>query len=53
MRRQIAGLVRGAANGVERFSRDLRDQSVEDLWRSGSDFTRKQPAVVFGLPERV
>ena len=46
---QIAGLVRGAADGVERFSRDLRDQSVEDLWRSASDFTRKQPALVFGL----
>jgi hypothetical protein len=46
---QIAGLVGGAADGVERFSRDMRDQSVEDLWRSASDFTRKQPAVVFGL----
>jgi len=46
---QIAGLVRGAADGVKRFSRDLREQSVEDLWRSASDFTRKQPAVVFGL----
>ena len=46
---QIAGLVRGAADGVERFSRDMRDQSVEDLWRTASDFTRKQPAVVFGL----
>jgi hypothetical protein len=46
---QIAGLVRGAADGVERFSRDMRDQSIEDLWRSASDFTRMQPAVVFGL----
>ena len=27
----------------------MRDQSVEDFWRSASDFTRKQPAVVFGL----
>ena len=46
---QIAGLVRGAADGVERFSRDMRDQSVKDLWSTASDFTRKQPAVVFGL----
>jgi ElaB/YqjD/DUF883 family membrane-anchored ribosome-binding protein len=46
---QIAGLVRGAADGVERFSRDIRNQSIQDLWRTASDFSRKQPAVVFGL----
>ena len=46
---QLAGLVRGAAQGVEGFSRDMRDQSVEDLWRTASDFSRKQPALVFGL----
>lgn len=46
---QLAGLVRGAAEGVEGFSRDMRDQSVEDLWRTASEFSRKQPAVVFGL----
>jgi hypothetical protein len=34
---------------VEGFSRDMRDQSVEDLWRTASEFSRKQPAVVFGL----
>jgi hypothetical protein len=46
---QLAGLVRGAAEGVEGFSRELREQSVQDLWRTASNFTRKQPAVVFGL----
>ena len=46
---QLAGLVRGAAERVEEFSRDMRDQTVEDLVRSASDFTRRQPALVFGL----
>jgi|SRR4051794_8662402 hypothetical protein len=46
---QVAELVRGAANRVEGFSRDLRGQSVDDLLRTASDFTRRQPAVVFGL----
>ena len=31
------------------FSRDIGIKSVEDLWRSASDFARKEPAVVFGL----
>jgi ElaB/YqjD/DUF883 family membrane-anchored ribosome-binding protein len=46
---QLAGLVRGGADGVERFSREIREQSARDLWRTASDFTRNQPAVVFGL----
>ena len=46
---QLAGLVRGGAEGVERFSREIREQSAQDLWRTASDFTRNQPAVVFGL----
>src|SRR6266540_1576453 len=46
---QLAELVRGAAKRVEEFSRDLRGQTVEDLVRTASDFTRRQPAVVFGL----
>jgi ElaB/YqjD/DUF883 family membrane-anchored ribosome-binding protein len=46
---QLAGLVRGGADGVERFSREMREQSAQDLWRTASDFTRNQPAVVFGL----
>jgi ElaB/YqjD/DUF883 family membrane-anchored ribosome-binding protein len=46
---QLADLVRGAAEKVEEFSRDLRGQRVKDLVQKASDFTRRQPAVVFGL----
>jgi hypothetical protein len=46
---QIAGLVRGLAEQVETYSDDLRDQSVDDLVRTASNFTRKQPALVFAL----
>jgi hypothetical protein len=46
---QLAGLVRSAADRAEQFSQDLRHQTVEDLIRTTSDFTRKQPALVFGL----
>jgi len=46
---QLAEFVRGAADRVDGFSRDLRGQSVDDLFRTASDFTRRQPAVVFGL----
>jgi hypothetical protein len=46
---QLAGLVRNAADRAEEFSQDLRDQTVEDLIRMASDFTRKRPALVFGL----
>jgi hypothetical protein len=46
---QLAELVRGAAERVENFSRDMRHQTIEDLVRTASDFTRRQPALVFGL----
>jgi hypothetical protein len=46
---QLAGLMRGAAERVEDFSRDMRGQTVEELMRTASDFTRRQPALVFGL----
>src|SRR6476661_10471915 len=46
---QLADLVRGAADRVEEFSRDIRGQSVDELMRTASDFTRRQPALVFGL----
>jgi ElaB/YqjD/DUF883 family membrane-anchored ribosome-binding protein len=46
---QLAELVRGAADKAEEFSRDLRERSVDDLVRTASDFTRRQPALVFGL----
>jgi hypothetical protein len=46
---QLAGLMRNAADRVEEFSEGLRDQTVDDLLKTASDFTRKQPALVFGL----
>jgi hypothetical protein len=46
---QIAGLVRGVADRVEDYSRNLETQSAADIYQAASDFTRRQPAVVFGL----
>ena len=46
---QLAGLVRGVADRIEGYADDLRDQSVDDVLRSASNFTRRQPALVFGL----
>lgn len=46
---QLAGLVRSAADRMDGYADDLRDQSVEQLMRAASDFTRRQPALVFGL----
>ena len=46
---QLAGLVRGMADRLQDYSRDLENQSAADLYRAASDFTRQQPAVVFGL----
>ena len=46
---QLAGLVRGVADRMEGYAEDLRHQSVDELFRSASDFTRRQPALVFGL----
>ena len=46
---QLAGMVRTAAEHMNGYADGLRDQSVEQLMRAASDFTRRQPAVVFGL----
>jgi len=46
---QLAGVVRGVADRIESFADDMRDQSVDDLLRTASDFSRRQPALVFGL----
>jgi hypothetical protein len=46
---QLAGLVRGMADRLQDYSRNLEEQSVSDIYRTASDFTRRQPAVVFGL----
>lgn len=46
---QLAGLVRGVGDRIESYADDMRDQSVEELFRSASNFTKRQPALVFGL----
>jgi hypothetical protein len=46
---QLAGVVRGVADRIEGFADDLRGQSVDELMRIASNFTRRQPALVFGL----
>jgi gas vesicle protein len=46
---QTANLVRTVASRVDGFADGLRSQSIEDLWNSAASFTRRQPALVFGL----
>ena len=46
---QLAAMVRTAAERMNGYADGLRDQSVEQLMRGASNFTRRQPAVVFGL----
>jgi hypothetical protein len=45
---QLAGFVRNAAEMSKDLSQDLQGKSVDEIFRSASDFTRRQPAVVFG-----
>jgi ElaB/YqjD/DUF883 family membrane-anchored ribosome-binding protein len=45
----LAGAVRGFADRVEDYADGLKDRTVEELVRAASDFTRRQPALVFGL----
>jgi ElaB/YqjD/DUF883 family membrane-anchored ribosome-binding protein len=46
---QLAGLVRGMATRLDDFAEDIQHQSADQLLRTASDFTRRQPALVFGL----
>ena len=45
----LAGMVRSLARKVEGYADEFQDQTVDHLTRTASDFTRKQPALVFGL----
>lgn len=45
---QLAGFVRSAAEMSKDVSRNLQGKSVDEIFQSASDFTRRQPAVVFG-----
>jgi ABC-type transporter Mla subunit MlaD len=46
---QLAGLVRGVAVQIDGVAGHMRDQTVDQLLRTASDFTRRKPALVFGL----
>ena len=46
---QLAGIVRAFADRMESYAGNLQDQTVDQLVKGASDFTRKQPALVFGL----
>lgn len=45
----LGGLVRGFANTVDTYAEAMQDQTVDQLVQSASRFTRRQPALVFGL----
>jgi hypothetical protein len=46
---QTANLVRSVASQVDEYANGLRNQSIDDVWNSAAGFTRRQPALVFGL----
>jgi ElaB/YqjD/DUF883 family membrane-anchored ribosome-binding protein len=46
---QLSGFVRTFADRIDGYASDLHGQSAEDLMRAASDFTRRQPGLVFGL----
>jgi hypothetical protein len=45
---QFAELARGAAHKLDSFAAQVREKSIDDLFREGFDFARKQPVIVFG-----
>jgi hypothetical protein len=45
----LAGLVRGFAQNVDHYADRLQDQTVEQMVKSASDLTRRQPVLIFGL----
>ena len=45
---QIAGYIHEIGQGLEGFASDLREGSVDDLFSKLGEFSRNQPALVFG-----
>ena len=45
----LAGVVRTFAGNVDGYAGRLENQTVEQLTKTASDYTRRQPALVFGL----
>ena len=46
---QMAGVVRSVAGRIDTYADTIKDQSVEQMFSSASDYTRRQPAAVFGV----
>ena len=42
-------LLHGVADRMAGYAEDLEGQKIDDVLRAATDFTRRQPAVVFGL----
>jgi hypothetical protein len=45
---QVSRMAQGAADGLERLSRSLREQDFDGLVREAESFARRQPVVFFG-----
>ncbi len=45
----VAGFVRNFANTMDGYAEGLQGQTFDQLARTASDFTRREPALVFGL----
>ena len=45
----LSGAVRSFADTIEVYAGEVKDRTVEELVQAASDFTRRQPALVFGL----
>lgn len=46
---QLAGAVSAAADRLDHYADTAAAMTAEELWDEVSDFTRRQPALVFGL----
>ena len=45
----VAGFVRSFATTMDGYAEGLQEQTFDQLARTASDFTRREPALVFGL----
>jgi len=43
----LAEMTRRAADRIDEFSESIRGQTAEEIFRTGSDFVRRRPALVF------
>ena len=46
---QLAGVVRALGDRMDGLAENLKDQTINDLIQTASSFTRRQPALTFGL----